>query len=64
MLETDKFSGLNIESYLDRDVKELGVAIKLFIIFKTLIFIVIVHSTQKQLKMTNKTGPGGLRQPV
>ena len=64
MLETEKFLGLNIESYLNYDGKALRMASKHFFIFKMSILIFIVHSLQNQLKMTKKNGPGGRRHPV
>ena len=40
MLETGKFLGLNIESYLSYDGKAFRIAIKLFYIFKISIFVI------------------------
>ena len=40
MLETDKFSGLNIESYLSYDGKAFRIAIRLFFVFKISIFVI------------------------
>ena len=58
MLKTHKFLGSNIELYLNYDGKAFRIAIWLFFIFKTSIFNLVVHSTQKQLKMTKKNWAG------
>ena len=59
MLETGKFLGLNIESYIIYDGKAFRIAIKLFYIFKISIFV-IAHTKipRKQLKMTEENWAG------